>query len=65
MPHAVVLLLQAAHRWRAEHDGQLPGSYKERLAFKEVLNSMRRRGPEGVPFDVRSTALQVLGAAGM
>jgi hypothetical protein len=53
---AVVLLLQATQKWREEHEGKLPSSYKERSAFKELLNSMRRRGEEGVPSDVRPSA---------
>jgi len=51
--YTAVLLLQALERWRAERGGAPPGSSAERSAFKQQVAAMRRRGPEGVPLDVR------------
>ncbi|GLI60728.1 hypothetical protein VaNZ11_002954 [Volvox africanus] len=48
MPY-VVILLQAAERWREAHDGQLPGTASsDKSAFKALVASMRRTA-DGIP----------------
>ncbi|KAG2424108.1 hypothetical protein HXX76_014782 [Chlamydomonas incerta] len=44
----VVLLLQAAERWRGSHGGALPASGADKSAFKAAVGSMRRTA-DGVP----------------
>ncbi len=60
---AAVLLVQAVQKWKDASDGNLPSTSKERSAFKESLNRMRRRSADGVPHDV-STAGRVRSRAG-
>lgn len=47
MPY-VVLLLQAAERWRAAHGGTLPSTSADKAAFKASVAALRRT-VEGVP----------------
>ncbi|GIL80934.1 hypothetical protein Vretimale_9348 [Volvox reticuliferus] len=48
MPY-VVILLQAAERWRETHDGQLPGTASaDKSDFKALVASMRRTA-DGIP----------------
>ncbi|KAL4419001.1 hypothetical protein ABPG77_000866 [Micractinium sp. CCAP 211/92] len=49
IPYAA-LLIKAAQQWRREHDGQLPGSYAERSAFKDLLKSWQRQ-IDGIPLE--------------
>ncbi|PNW87795.1 hypothetical protein CHLRE_01g002350v5 [Chlamydomonas reinhardtii] len=44
----VVLLLQAAARWRAGHGGGLPATSADKAAFKAAVGGMRRTA-DGVP----------------
>eukprot|EP00898_Chlorokybus_atmophyticus_P005919 jgi/Chlat1/6328/Chrsp44S05896 len=41
VPYAV-LLLKAVQQWKAEHDGDLPATSKQRNAFKESIKAMER-----------------------
>lgn len=50
---AAVLLIKAAKAWAAGHGGQLPGSYAERGAFKELVRGWQRHAIDGVPLEVR------------
>lgn len=52
---AAVLLIKAAQQWQQEHDGQLPGSYAERSAFKDLLKSWQRH-IDGIPLEVGGPA---------
>ena len=50
-----MLLVHAAERWQRSGTGGesvLPCTSKERVAFKELINGMRRQH-DGVPIDVR------------
>ena len=46
-----MLLIQAAKEWAAEHGGQMPASYPERSAFKDLLRSWQR-SVNGIPLEV-------------
>ncbi|KAF2755440.1 hypothetical protein EJ05DRAFT_502901 [Pseudovirgaria hyperparasitica] len=44
----VLLLLHYLDLWKAEHDGQAPGNYKDKTAFREsVAKGARTNTPEG------------------
>jgi hypothetical protein len=49
---AALLLAKAAKQWQEQHGGQLPSSYQERTAFKELVASWQRH-VDGMPLDVR------------
>jgi len=54
-PYAVILI-QAANRWRAAHDGKLPTTFKEKQDFRnEVLKPMNTKN--GLNFDEAYTAV--------
>lgn len=59
---AAALLIKAAQQWRREHDGQLPGSYAERSAFKDLLKSWQRQ-IDGIPLEVGGLAGAALAGA--
>lgn len=44
----ILLLLHYLERWKAEHDGKVPESYKEKVAFRELVRAgARTNNPEG------------------
>ena len=47
----VALLIQAADKWRSQHEGQLPKSYADKQAFKELLRSWEH-SIDGIPIEV-------------
>mmetsp|Transcript_8982 Transcript_8982/g.19249 ORF Transcript_8982/g.19249 Transcript_8982/m.19249 type:complete len:537 (+) Transcript_8982:66-1676(+) len=49
LPYAV-LLIQAAEQWRSQHGDKSPSNSKERSAFKEIINGLRRC-VDGVPVE--------------
>lgn len=49
IPYAV-LLIQAAQQWKEAHDGQLPSSYPDRNAFKDLVRSWQRH-IDGIPLE--------------
>ena len=50
-----MLLVKAAKQWIDKHDGQLPSSYAERTAFKDILKSWQRH-IDGIPLEVHTYA---------
>lgn len=40
----IVILLQALQKWRADHDGNNPRDFKEKKAFRDSLDTMKRGG---------------------
>lgn len=46
----VVILLQAAQKWKDQHDGTMPQSFKEKDQFKEMLKSMAKDYGQEVNF---------------
>ena len=50
---AVALLIQAADRWKSEHNGSLPKSYVEKQEFKDLLRGWQHK-IDGVPIEVGS-----------
>jgi len=46
----VALLIQAAHEWKAAHNGELPSTTAERREFKESI-SRKQRTIDGIPVD--------------
>ena len=51
LPGAAVLLVQAAKQWQEAHGGQLPTTYPDRAAFKDILKSWQRH-IDGIPLEV-------------
>lgn len=47
----LVLLYKFLQEWRAAHDGEMPRSYQQKKAFKELLKAGVRKNEEGVPLD--------------
>lgn len=47
----LVLLYKFLQEWRAKHDGEMPRSYQQKKAFKELLKAGVRKNEEGVPLD--------------
>ncbi len=45
----LVILHKFLQRWKAEHDGAPPRTYKEKKAFKEAIMEGRRKNEEGIP----------------
>lgn len=46
-----MILLQAVKAWREQNGGKLPGSSKEKAAFKELIKAWQRK-IDGVPVQV-------------
>ncbi|KAN0083825.1 hypothetical protein V8E54_002913 [Elaphomyces granulatus] len=47
MPY-ILLLLHYLEKWQEEHDGNYPGNYKDKIAFRDMVRSgTRTNNPEG------------------
>lgn len=57
----VIILLHYLEQWKREHDGAYPGSYNDKVAFRELIsNAMRQSNPEGGEENFEEAAAAVM-----